>query len=613
MSVLDKLVSYEAIKQLNNEELETLCGEIREFLISKVALTGGHLASNLGVVELSVALHRVFDFKKDKIIFDVGHQSYVHKILTGRKDGFSQLRKSGGISGFPKTSESEYDFFDTGHSSDSLSVAAGFKRAARIKGEKTNVLALIGDGSFGGGMVYEAMNDIGHTKKDNIIVILNDNGMSISKNSSSISKHLRKLRLSSSYISTKKKVERKLHPLPGISKLLRKLKATARKLLIGETVFENLGFEYYGPYDGHNLTELINIFENAKQIDKPVVIHIKTKKGKGYPYAEENPEIFHGISSFDVTTGTKGKSSEDYSAHFGKTLVTLAKNDKNIVAVTAAMPSGTGLSEFAEKYPDRFFDVGICEEHAAALCGGMSAGGLKPVLAVYSTFLQRSFDQLICDVALMKLHTVICIDRAGLVGADGETHQGIFDISYIRSIPGITLMSPSSFSELDMMLEFALNQMNTPVAIRYPRGNKQAEISHEKIEFAKSEIVSEGTDITIISEGQMLSEALCLKELLSKDNINAEIINVRFINPLDLETIRNSVVKTKKAVVLECGIKSGGMGEAIASELKDLKADISLKNIPDSFIEHGEVSELMKKLRLDADSLYEDIKKEFFS
>ncbi len=612
MSVIEKLNSAENVKQLNNEELKTLCEEIRQFLIKNVAETGGHLASNLGVVELCVAIHRVFDFDKDKIVFDVGHQSYVHKILTGRKDGFSDLRKMNGLSGFPKTNESRYDFFDTGHSSDSLSVAAGMKRASRLLNEKRNVIALIGDGSFGGGMVYEAMNDLGNSKKDNIIVILNDNGMSISKNSSSISRHLRKLRLSSSYLKTKKKVKNRLITVPGLSGALRKIKASIRKQIIGETIFENLGFKYYGPYDGHNLNELITTLENAKKLESSVVIHVKTKKGKGYSFAEQNPEAFHGISEFDINTGKKNKYSEDYSYNFGKALLSLAEKDDKIVAVTAAMPSGTGLMEFASAYPERFFDVGICEEHAAALCGGMAAGGLKPVLAVYSTFLQRGYDQLICDIALMNLHVIVCIDRAGIVGADGETHQGIFDISYIRSVPNFTLMSPASFSELDKMLEYAAEKMKSPVAIRYPRGNCEADFNVSEIEYGKCEIIALGSDVSLLCEGQMVAEGLKIKEILEKRNISSEVINARFLKPLDIETIKESALKTGRLAVLECGVSSGGIGEAIATEFKNTGIKLCLKNIPDSFIEQGTVSELMRKTGLDAEAAAEDIIKELF-
>lgn len=610
VSVLENINSSSDVKQLNSGELLKLCDEIREFLINKVSSTGGHLASNLGAVELTVALHKVFDFDKDKIVFDVGHQSYVHKILTGRKEEFDNLRKLGGISGFPKVRESKYDFFDTGHSSDSLSVAIGLKRASRLMNEKRNVIAFIGDGSFSGGMVYEAMNDAGNLKKDNIIVILNDNGMSISKNGGSISKHFRKVRISSSYIKTKKRFKNKL--APSIMGVLRKIKNSVRKLVVGETIFENLGFAYYGPFDGHNINELIKIFENAKYIDKPVVLHIKTKKGKGYSFAEENPEVFHGVSGFDINTGVKNKTSDDYSSVFGKALLRLAEKDEKIVAVTAAMPSGTGLSSFAEKFPERFFDVGICEQHAVSLCGGMAAGGLKPVFAVYSTFLQRGFDQLITDVALMNLKVVFCIDRAGIVGADGETHQGVFDISYIRSIPNFTLMSPASFEELELMLDYAVNNINGPVAIRYPRGKEGIDTRPLPIEYKKSEKLFEGKDITLIAEGRMVLEAVKIKEILEAENISSEVINLRFLNPLDETEIKESVLKTKKAVILENGVSAGGIGESISALLKNTDVKIILKNIPDVFLEHGSIKELMEKTGLDANSVAKDIKKELF-
>lgn len=610
MSVIDKINSSACVKKLNTEELITLCGEIRQFLLDSVSVTGGHLASNLGVVELTVALHRVFNFDNDKIIFDVGHQSYVHKILTGRKDEFSTLRQMSGLSGFPKVSESKYDFFDTGHSSDSLSIATGLKRADKLKGNNSNVIALVGDGSFGGGMIYEAMNDAG-CRKDNIIVVLNDNGMSISKNDSSLSKHLKKLRISSSYISTKRRLERKLIPVPGLARIMRKAKEKVRRAIVGETVFENLGFKYYGPYDGHNIEELTEVFEGVKMLNKPVVIHVRTKKGKGYTPAEKAPDGYHGVSPFNLLSGLEKKSDEDYSKRFGKTLSKLAKKDENIVAVTAAMPAGTGLCEFASEYPDRFFDVGICEEHAVSLCAGMAVGGLKPVFAVYSTFLQRGFDQIITNVALMNLPVVFCVDRAGLVGADGETHQGIFDISYLRSIPGLTVMSPSSFEEFEKMLELSLNEIKGPVAIRYPRGNTQAEYHGAELQTGKCEVVSEGTDITLIAEGIMVSEAEKIKNLLSEDNISAEIINLRFIKPIDTEGITKSLSKTKKGVVLECGVSAGGIGEAILSAKPEC-VSVILKNTGDTFVEHGKVSELMAKLKIDAQSVYKDILKEFY-
>ncbi len=608
--MLEKINSAKDVKQLNIKELNVLSEEIRKFLIDNISLTGGHLASNLGVVELTLALHKVFDFCEDRIIFDVGHQSYVHKILTGRKDGFSTLRKFKGLSGFPKVKESEYDCFDTGHSSNSLSVAIGMQRAAKLKGENNNIIAFLGDGSFGGGMVYEAINDAGQ-KKDKIIVILNDNQMSISKNKSGISKYLGKVRVTNSYINAKNKFETRL-PDNFIKKTIVSLKKTVKRFLIPKTLFEDLGFAYYGPYDGHNIEELIEIFETAKKIKGPVIIHTLTKKGKGYTYAENNPEKFHGISKFDIGTGEKISSAVDYSSVFGDELVKLAEKNEKIVAVTAAMTSGTGLMEFSKKYKNRFFDVGICEEHGVSMCGGLAANGMIPVFAVYSSFLQRGYDQLITDVALMNLHVVFAVDRAGIVGEDGETHQGIFDISYLRSIPNLTVMAPMDFNELRMMLKYAVEEINGPVAIRFPRGSQEREILTDKgIEYKKALKVKNGDDITIVSEGRMTSLAYNIAENLEETGKTVDLINLRFIKPIDMELIKESVLKTKRIVILEESVKSGGVGEEILSSLAGYDISYIHKFLPDKFIEHGSVNELMQLNKLDKESILEEIKEVF--
>jgi len=608
--LLDKINSTKDIKKLNIDELKMLADEIRSFLIDNISVTGGHLASNLGVVELTLALHKVFDFPSDKIVFDVGHQSYVHKIITGRKDEFATLRKFGGLSGFPKVKESEYDFFDTGHSSNSLSVAMGMRRAADLNGDKNNIIAFLGDGSFGGGMIYEAINDAGQ-KKDKIIIILNDNQMSISKNKSGISKYLNKVRLKSSYINAKNKVETHL-PDSFVKNIIVSVKNLLRRIVVKNNFFEDLGLLYYGPYDGHNIEELIEIFETAKKIKRPVIIHTLTKKGKGYHHAESNPEKFHGISQFDIKTGEKLSSIKDFSSVFGEKLVKIAEKNNKVVAVTAAMSTGTGLLEFSKKFKNRFYDVGICEEHAVSMCGGLAAYGYIPVFAVYSSFLQRGYDQIITDVALMNLHVVFAVDRAGIVGEDGETHQGMFDISYLRSIPNMTVLSPVDFEELKIMLDYAVNEIKGPVAIRYPRGKESVKLSIvSDIGKCKAEILNRGNDLTIVAEGRMVSTAYKLRDLFVEDGKDADIINLRFIKPIDIETIRESVRKTKRLVIIEEGIKSGGVGEEIISSLSGESFLYVHKHLPDKFIEHGSCNELIKLMKLDEESILKEVKEVF--
>lgn len=611
--LLDGIHSSNDIKKLNIEELKTLSGEIRDHLIKTVSETGGHLASNLGVVELTLAMHNVFDFPYDKVVFDVGHQSYVHKIITGRKDEFFNLRKYKGISGFPKVAESEYDFFNTGHSSNSLSVALGMTRAAEIKGENCKVIAFIGDGAFGGGMVYEAMNDIGQDMdNDNVIIILNDNEMSISKNQSSISKYLSKLRINSSYIDAKEKWGEIINKTPIFKSIVSGAKGILRKAVSNGEFFENLGIKYYGPYDGHNIEELIEVFKVCKNINKPVVIHTVTQKGKGYKPAEENPEKFHGVSSFNITTGETKVKQADFSSVFGEELIKLSKTNENIVALTAAMPSGTGLIEYSKKFPKRFFDVGICEEHAVSMCAGMAQSGLTPVFAVYSSFLQRGFDQIITDVCAMNLHVVFCIDRAGIVGEDGETHQGLFDMSYLNLIPNMTVLSPADFCELRLMLQYAVNKHNGPVAIRYPRGGETFKLeSPPSIEYKKASLLKSGDDITIVAEGRMVGVALKVSKLLLDFGVKADVINIRFVKPIDTELIKTSVLKTKKLVVIEEGIQNGGLGDRINALLNDVEYKFLSKAIKDQFVEHGSYNELLKHLKLDSESIYSEIKEVF--
>ncbi len=610
---LEKIKNPSDLKKMNIAELNALSKEIREFLIDSVSKTGGHLASNLGVVELTVAMHRVFDFPKDKLVFDVGHQCYVHKLLTGRQNDFSGLRKKDSVAGFPKIKESEFDVFNSGHSSNSLSVALGLKRGSLLKGENNNVIAFIGDGSFGGGMVYEAINDISNEKtKDNIIIILNDNEMSISKNKSSISRYFEKLRLNSSYINVKDKLRQSLSGVPVLEKAAKGIKNIARKAVSGGEMFENLGIKYYGPVDGHDIGELIRIFEGVKHLNKPVLIHTVTKKGKGYAPAEEDPEKFHGISPFDVKTGEVKNKKTDFSSVFGESLLKIAGANEKVVAVTAAMPAGTGLCKFEQKYPDRFFDVGICEEHGVSMCAGLSLSGMIPVFAIYSSFLQRSYDQLITDICAMNLHAVFCIDRAGIVGADGETHQGIFDISYLNSIPNMTVLSPADFKELEAMLSYAVNEHKGPIAIRYPRGGEMLTLPDcQPVEYYKGVFIKKGEALTIVSEGRMVNIAINVADRLSAMGQTADVINVRFIKPLDTEKIKSSVAKTGKLLVIEEGVRSGGLGENILSKLSGMKFEFLGKAIDDTFVEHGEYGELLEVLSLDEESIFKETKEVF--
>lgn len=562
--ILDIVNEPNDLKKLNILEKNELAKEIREYILEVVSKNGGHLASNLGVVELTIALHSVFDLPEDRIVWDVGHQAYVHKILTGRKEQMKTLRKFGGISGFPKISESKYDSFDTGHSSTSISVALGMARANSLENKNNHVIAVIGDGSLTGGMAMEALNDAG-SSNSNITVILNDNEMSISKNVGGVPALLTKIRTKKMYKRSNNCIKRFFNKVPLIGKpivtLAHNIKRSIKQMVIPNMYFEDIGFTYLGPVDGHNIEELEKILERSKQLEGPILIHVISKKGKGYKFAEETPDKFHGISSFDVKTGeVLSKSKKDYSKVFGDKLIELAQKDDKIVAVTAAMKDGTGLKEFANKYPSRFFDVGIAEQHAVGMIAGMAASGLKPVFAVYSSFLQRGYDQLIHDIALEQIPITICVDRAGIVGADGETHQGIFDLCFLNSIPNLVVMAPKDFKELEQMLEFAVN-LNKPVIIRYPRGGegKIAFEKHSNIELGKAEVIKEGEDLTIVAIGKMVERAQEVAKMLEKENIDVEIINARFLKPLDKETILKSVEKTKNVVTIEDGLIEGGL------------------------------------------------------
>ena len=617
--ILDKINNAQDLRNLNLKvkEKEILAEEIRKIIIENVSKTGGHLASSLGAVELTIALHSVFNTPKDKIIWDVGHQTYAHKILTGRKEKFSTLRKLNGISGFPKTSESEYDCFETGHSSTSISAALGMARARDIKKENYKVVAVIGDGALTGGMALEALNDAGISETD-LIVILNDNGMSIEKNTGGLARALTKMRTRKFYTNSNKIVKTVVLKAPKfgnkVIRGVRRIKHRIKQILLPNMFFEDIGFKYLGPVDGNDIEKLEALLSNAKDLPGPVLIHCRTIKGKGYKPAENEPDRFHSAASFDIETGKLLKEkTKDYSKAFGDKLIQIAEKNKKVVAITAAMTSGTGLSNFKEKFPDRFFDVEIAEQHALTMAAGMASAGCTPVVAIYSSFLQRAYDQIIHDVCMQNLHVVICIDRAGIVGQDGETHQGIFDMAFLNTIPNLTIMAPSNFLELENMLEVAINNMNTPVAIRYPRGKEadlpikeNAQEQLERIKCKKANVIKSGTDITILSIGKMLDKALKVSDLLNEKNINSEVINLSYLKPIDEETILNSILKTKKVITIEDGIINGGLYTKINNliNVKNLEG-IKVKGFAyeDKFIKHGTIEELEELNELDAQSI----------
>jgi len=604
-----KLTEYDFPNDLKNmdiNELELLSYDIRDFLISNISCTGGHLASNLGAVELSIALHKVFESPVDKIVWDVGHQSYIHKILTGRADKFCTLRKTGGLSGFPRISESPHDIFSTGHGSNSISLVTGLAKARDLNGEKYNTVAVIGDGALSGGLAYEGLNNLGDSGAK-AIVILNDNGMSISKSTGGVSKHLSKLRVSKGYYSLKRNVKKASKKIPGIGDNIysgmEKLRDSLKYVIVNGVIFEEMGFTYIGPLDGHNIEELSMHMELAKNAQGPVLLHIITEKGKGYRNAEVYPGRYHGTGPFDPETGAAVNSSDipTYSDVFGKKLVELASDDDRIVAVSAAMTEGTGLSEFCSRFPDRTFDVGMAEEHAVSFAAGLAKGGARPFVAIYSTFLQRAYDQIITDVCLQGLPVIFAADRAGNVGADGETHHGMFDISYFSHMPGMTVMAPADGRELEQMMDHALT-LATPCVIRYPRG-ENGDILKERIPLYRgSQIISQGKDAEIWALGSMVKTALEAAEILKKKGIDTGVANVRFVSPADEEKIISSAKKTKHIITLEDNIIKGGFGEKAAALL--MKNNIKTKMInmgwPDKFIEHGSAFELYKKYRLDA-------------
>lgn len=613
---LDRVNSPEDIKKLNLDELNELADEIRKFLIDKVSKTGGHLASNLGVVELTLALHRVFNSPSDKIVWDVGHQSYVHKILTGRKDQFDTLRKLGGMSGFPKSNESEHDAFNTGHSSTSISAALGLARARDINKENSSVVAVIGDGAMTGGMAFEALNNAGRYP-NNFIVILNDNEMSISKNVGGLSKYLGKIRTEPFYFKVKEDIDIMLNKIPAIGKSAAKalgmVKGSIKYMIVPGIIFEELGFKYLGPVDGHNITEIEKLLAISKTIKGPVLLHVCTQKGKGYTYAEENPDVFHGIAPFEIETGeVKSSGGPSYSDIFGDELTNIAENNEKVVAITAAMPNGTGLVPFSKMFPERFFDVGIAEQHAVTFAAGLARGGVTPVVALYSSFLQRAYDQVIHDVAIQNLHVVFAIDRAGIVGEDGETHQGIYDISFLSHIPNMTILAPCDYAEFSLMLKYAIDEHNGPIAIRYPRGKGSEKLfDTETIRLGKAIQVREGRNITIAAVGNKVETALNVAEMLEKMNISCEVIYFRFIKPIDENLIISSVMKTKNLVTIEDNAIAGGFGSRILETINQKAINVKAKmfGYPDQFIPHGSKNELQSIYRLDEQAIVNEIVK----
>lgn len=613
--ILEKINKPNDIKKLSPIEYNQLADEIRQFLIDKISVTGGHLASNLGVVELTMALHIVFNLPKDKLIWDVGHQSYTHKILTGRKNQFDELRKFGGMSGFPKRNESDYDAFDTGHSSTSISAGLGIAMARDVQHEDYSVVSVIGDGALTGGMAYEALNNASSIK-GNFVIILNDNTMSISKNVGGVSNMLSEIRSSDSYYDLKENIGNVLYKLPKgdkVVKLIQKTKSNLKQVILHDSMFESMGIYYLGPVDGHDMDKLIKILTVAKRINGPVLVHVVTQKGRGYKPAERNPSKFHGIGPFDVATGMEINKSDQptYSQVFSNSICEIAKKDRSVCAITAAMPDGVGLAKFSKWFPDRFFDVGIAEAHAVTFAAGLSAGGLKPVFAVYSSFLQRAYDQILHDVCIQQLHVVFAIDRAGLVGSDGETHQGIFDISFLSSIPNMTIMAPKNDYELKSSLEFALEEFNGPIAIRYPRGEAVVRF-HEfnaPVEYGKAEFMYEESDIAILALGSMVDTAFNVRERLKEQGYNVTLVNARFVKPIDSAMLDKISTTHKLIVTLEENVSSGGFGRAVCQYINDKEfhnyvLDISL---PDDYIEHGSVDILRRETGIDEDTIVKRI------
>lgn len=616
MKILDKINSPSDLRRLSIEDQKRLADELREELLVDVAKKGGHLASNLGVVELTIAIHTVFNTPIDKVVWDVGHQTYIHKMLTGRRKDMMTLREIDGLSGFPKRRESEYDVFDTGHSSTSISAALGLARARDLKGDKNRIVAVIGDGALTGGMAYEALADAASSKTD-IIVILNDNEMSIEKSSGGLAQALSKARTKPLYTNSNRIIKKAVLKIPyigeGIVKIVRRIKHTLKQLFISDMLFEDMGFTYLGPVDGHDLDRLEAMLYRARDLKGPIIIHCLTKKGKGYQKAEENPDLYHGVGPFDPRDGIVASTKDDYASVFGKKLVDIASKNDRVVAITAAMASGTGLNYFKNSFPNRFFDVEIAEQHALTMASGLAIGGMIPVVAIYSSFMQRGYDQLIHDIALMQDHVVICLDRAGIVGKDGETHNGLYDLAFCKAVPNLTIMAPKGFNELCIMLDVAINDMDSPVVIRYPRGDEELSFENEdrkRIVAKKAEIIRNGDDILFIAIGKMVKRALMASEKLKREcDITSTVVNVSYLKPFDEDTINDLLDKHRLVVTLEDASIIGGLKDEVDGLI--VKGGMKVKVInfayPDRFIMQGDTKDVEKRYGLDEDSIVEQI------
>lgn len=615
LKLLKTINTLEDLKKLDKSELKLLAKDIRYFLIKSLSKTGGHLASNLGVVELTIALHYIFNSPEDKIIWDVGHQSYIHKILTGRRELFKSLRQIDGMSGFPKRKESIHDIFETGHSSTSISAALGIAKARDLKGDKNHVIAVIGDGALTGGMAFEALNNLGK-ENTNLIIVLNDNEMSISKNVGAIGKYLNKLRSSKDYIKVKQGVEGTLKQVPALGEYmirgLKRTKDSLKRVLIQNTLFEQMGVKYLGPIDGHDFDELLDIFDAAKGIEGPVLIHVKTKKGKGYKVAEEDPSKYHGISPFDIETGEVLRKPGEitFSEAFAKTMLTLGKEDDKIIGITAAMTEGTGLLPFARTFPKRFFDVGIAEQHAVTFAAGLASSGYKPIVAIYSSFIQRAYDQILHDVCLQKLPVVFAIDRAGIVGEDGSTHQGIFDVSFLSGMPHIKILSPKMPEEIESCMRYALEQ-DTPVAIRYPRGSVTVNQKYQ-LDYLDCcyKFLNKGNSIVILSYGRFVKTALEVMELYKTQGMNISVVEAPCVHPIDYKALDNILTGHDYVFILEDSIVSGGLGEKVLSylALTPYKAKGYIFGYQDGVIHHGKVDILIERCGLDKEGIFNKIK-----
>ena len=615
--LLDKIKSAGDIKKINPADYPELAQEIRTFLIEKISKTGGHLGSNLGAVELTMALHLFLDLPEDKLIWDVGHQSYTHKLLTGRREGFENLRKYGGMSGFPKRKESDCDCFDTGHSSTSISAGLGLVKARDILGENHTIVSVIGDGALTGGMVYEALNNAGKLET-NFIIVLNDNNMSISENVGGMSKYLNNVRTANAYLDIKEGVYNTLKDIPKGAKVvegIRKAKSSFKQLVVPGMFFEDMGITYLGPVDGHNIPAMLRVFQEAKRTRNAVLVHVITQKGKGFTPAERHPARFHGAEPFDIETGlpTKPRTSANYTDIFSTVMTKLGARDEKVVAITAAMPDGTGLKRFRNIFPERFFDVGIAEEHAVTFAAGLAAGGLKPVVAIYSSFLQRAYDQILHDVCIQNLPVVFAIDRAGLVGSDGETHQGIFDLSYLSSIPGMHIMAPKNKWELSDMMKFAVS-LGAPIAVRYPRGEAYAGLKEYRapIEMGRAEPIYVESEICLMAVGSMVKTAEEVWEQLKTAGYRCSLINARFVKPIDENAVEWAAKNHQVIVSMEENVASGGYGEKVRQKLDELHTGVRLIQIaiPDEYVEHGNVDLLKKEIGIDAETIVEKIKKE---